>query len=249
MNARSMVSSGPRWVYKSALVLSGSLLLLLTQAGAGEGSAPQADEKPNVYIGAAKCKSCHSAPDSGNQYDAWAQMKHAKAWETLGTDAAKAAAKERGIADPQKDPACLKCHVTAFGEPEETVHKRFDIKLGVQCESCHGPGDRHMKARFAAAAQQEAGAERTYTPVPEGEIIVEATMETCVRCHNAESPTFKSFCFFEKRAQIMHLDPRKKRTEEEIAAMKKCPHGEPCPCVEVCKEGKCSPPPKEGGGK
>jgi hypothetical protein len=46
--------------------------------------------------------------------------------------------------------------------------------------------------------------------------------ETCKTCHNAESPTFKEFCFKEYSAKVEHLNPAKKRTEEELKALRAC---------------------------
>src|SRR5690349_12825888 len=109
----------------------------------------------NHYIGAEKCKSCHQADAAGNQYSKWHGTEHAKAYERLASVEAKEAGKKRGVEDPQKSEKCLKCHVTAFGVPAESIKKGFEIKGGVQCESCHGPGEAHMKARFAAAAADE----------------------------------------------------------------------------------------------
>src|SRR5262249_9760565 len=106
----------------------------------------------NRYIGAARCKNCHAASESGDQFNKWKQEKHAKAFETLATDAAKKMAKEKGVDDPQKADACMKCHATAWSEPAEHLARGFEKNLGVQCETCHGPGEKHMKSRLAAAA-------------------------------------------------------------------------------------------------
>lgn len=174
--------------------------------GQDKAAAPAA----NKYIGAEKCKNCHSAQASGDQYGHWQAAGHSKAFEVLASDAAKAAAKERGVEDAQKSETCMKCHVTAFGAPPEALKKGFEPRSGVQCESCHGPGETHMKARFAAAAS--AGAEvGARQELPAGEIVAKVEMKTCLTCHNEESPTFKPFCFKERWAKIGHFDPRKKR--------------------------------------
>ena len=39
------------------------------------------DAKPNLYIGAARCKNCHQFAEGGNQYGAWEEAKHSKAFE------------------------------------------------------------------------------------------------------------------------------------------------------------------------
>lgn len=52
-------------------------------------------------------------------------------------------------------------------------------------------------------------------------------MRTCLTCHNEESPNFKPFCFKERFGRIVHLDPRKTRTEGELKAMKCAGSGNP----------------------
>jgi DnaJ-class molecular chaperone len=165
----------------------------------------------NKYIGVEKCKNCHQSEASGNQYGHWQQAGHSKAFEALASDAAKAAGKERGVEDPQKSEKCLKCHVTAFGVPAEGIKKGFRVENGVQCESCHGPGEQHMKARFASAASASAGGNAARVELPAGEIVAKVEMKACLVCHNEESPTFKPFCFKERWAKIGHFDPRKPR--------------------------------------
>jgi len=221
-----------------------SLIGLALAANSPEAATP----RPNRYIGTAKCKNCHKSEDGGNQYGVWKKSKHASAYELLGTEKAKKVGKEHGVAEPQKSEKCLKCHVTAYGEPKEIFKKGFDITKGVQCENCHGPGENHMRARFRAAAEEEdvpEGQVAPYTQVPEGEIISAPTRKVCYSCHNKQSPSFKNFCFYERMAKIRHLDPRKPRTKEERAAMLVCGCGDSCGCVDSCPEGGCGVPPKQ----
>jgi hypothetical protein len=185
----------------------------------------------NKYIGADKCKSCHGAAESGDQYGHWKEMKHAHAFERLTSDEGKKLAAEKGIADPQKSDECVRCHVTAFGVPEDQIKKGFDRTDGVQCESCHGPGEQHLKARFAAAGKSDAS--QGYVHVPEGEIVSLPKMEVCVECHNEQSPSYKPFCFHEFNAMVRHLNPKKPRTAIELGTCTcpKCANG----CPESCK--------------
>jgi mono/diheme cytochrome c family protein len=153
--------------------------------------APAPSAEPVVagkYIGAAKCKNCHSAEKTGDQYGHWEKMLHAKAFETLAGDKAKELAKAKGIDDPQKADACLKCHVTAFGEPADNLAKGFKPEMGVQCESCHGPAETHMKARMAAAARRT---RRRRARSPRAKSSPSRTSTPCVKCHNPESPSYK----------------------------------------------------------
>jgi hypothetical protein len=160
------------------------------------------------YIGADKCKNCHQVEEAGNQYAHWAATGHAKAWEVLASDDAKKIGKEKGIEDPQKSEKCLKCHVTAFGLDDQ-IKKGFDPKLGVQCETCHGPGEAHMKARMAAAATADPAKKGQRMTIAADEIKSNPEAATCTKCHNSESPTFKPFCIHQRAAKIRHLDPRK----------------------------------------
>lgn len=199
----------------------------------------------NHFIGAEKCKNCHQAESGGSQYTVWQGTAHAKAYDRLASDEAKASGKKLGIDEPQKSDKCLKCHTTAFGVAPEIIKKGFEPKNGVQCESCHGPGETHMKARFAAAAAA-GGDDKAATPaarqtIPDGEIITKIDQKTCLVCHNDESPNFKPFCFHEKFAKMKHYDPRKTRVEGEelVCGCAKCE------CVHGCEPGKCGVPAKD----
>lgn len=215
----------------SAAIAAVALFGLVLAQGGKEAKGGAA---ANKYIGAEKCKNCHSAETTGNQFGAWHKSEHAKAFEKLGSDEAKRIAKEKGIDDPQKSDKCLKCHETAFGLAADLIKKGFDPKQGVQCESCHGPGDAHLKARFAAASKaggDEGGGDGKAAPVqkiPDGEIIANVGEKTCLVCHNTESPTYKPFCFCERSAKIAHFDPRKTHPKAEA----------PCSC-DKCKAGTC----------
>ncbi len=161
---------------------------------AGEGEETDAHN----YIGVKKCGMCHRSEKKGNQLAMWEKSAHAKAFETLKSEKAIAYARERGIETPHQSDACLKCHVTGHGEPAERFETGFVKEQGVQCESCHGAGSDYkgmgvMKDREAAVA---AG-------------LVIPTAETCVACHNEESPGFKGFDYEEYLAKIAHPNPSK----------------------------------------
>jgi hypothetical protein len=47
-----------------------------------------------------------------------------------------------------------------FGEPEDNLAKGFKAEMGVQCESCHGPGETHMNV----AMGQRDGRRLGWTP-------------------------------------------------------------------------------------
>lgn len=169
-------------------------LVILAAAVAG------AEEKaPHKYIGAAKCGMCHKTEAKGNQLGQWEKSAHAKAFATLASEKALAIAKEKKLDKaPQESDACLKCHVTGHGKPAAHFEASFKKEEGVGCESCHGPGSDYktlnvMKDREAAVA---AG-------------LVIPNEKTCTECHNAESPTFKSFDFKTMFAKVAHPNPKK----------------------------------------
>jgi hypothetical protein len=152
----------------------------------------------NSFVGAEKCKMCHNSPAKGAQFTQWAASRHAKAFQTLAGEAAKKFAAAKGIADPQKAPECLKCHVTAHGAAASLLTEKYKAEEGVSCESCHGAGGAYWKMEVMKdrAKSVAAGLE-----IP--------TEKTCIRCHNAESPTFKGFDFKAKAAEIAHPNPQR----------------------------------------
>lgn len=194
-----------RVLYGCAGLVAVALLALGTR------SLCAADEA-NQYVGAEKCKNCHAAASKGDPYGQWMKTKHAKAFATLASDEAKKVAKEKGVADPQKDKACLQCHVTAFDAPAAMKGKKFDPALGVQCETCHGPSGKHVKARMDAEDQPE----DKVLELPKGEHTETPTPATCIKCHNEKSPSYKPFDFKKFVKEIVHLDPRRKHPADYL---------------------------------
>ncbi len=94
---------------KTVFLTVAPVLFLLSMTSGAAAQTPESKGQPK-YIGAEKCKNCHQAKKAGNQFAKWKEQKHAKAFETLASDAAKKLGKERGVDDPQKSPKCLKCH-------------------------------------------------------------------------------------------------------------------------------------------
>lgn len=157
----------------------------LTDAGkaykADETKAPADKGTANEYLGANKCKMCHS-----KQYKAWGESKHAKAFESLLTVSDEKAAewaKKMGVelkGKASESEACIGCHVTGHmlpgGYPPADTSLTANFQL-VGCESCHGPGSAHK-----AAAKEE---KKKFTNNAVGEAL-------CKSCHTAAaSPEFK----------------------------------------------------------
>ena len=100
---------------------------------------------PADLVSVKKCAMCHKKDAKGNQYAKWQSMGHAKAYERLATEEAKAVGAKLGIDDPQSSGACLKCHSTAYYFTEELQTTEVSLENGVSCQSCHGPGANYKK--------------------------------------------------------------------------------------------------------
>ncbi len=149
------------------------------------------------YIGAMKCKMCHNKPTTGKQYTIWSEGPHAKAMETLKSDKAKEIAKKKGIDDPSKAEACVKCHATT-GHTDKNLHLTITQDEGVSCESCHGAGSKYKSMAVMKSREKS---------IENGLIIPDEKL--CKQCHNEESPTFKGFNFDEYAKKIAHPNPAK----------------------------------------
>ena len=158
------------------------------------------DNQKFKYTGSKKCKMCHSNPKSGAQFKQWETTRHAKAYETLASEAAKKIAGEKGIADPQKDGQCLKCHVTGYGVDAAMLDKGYAIEEGIGCESCHGAGEGYWKKKDMEEISNGTVDGITLGLVTPGEAL-------CKNCHNEGSPTFKGFNFEEMYKQVNHQIP------------------------------------------
>ncbi|MCF0234258.1 MAG: hypothetical protein HUK22_04685, partial [Thermoguttaceae bacterium] len=158
------------------------LKTLITSKGYrnGLGLTPAKSPRHDVlgkFVGTRKCQSCHE-----DSYRVWARSKHATAWKSL-TD----------TATPPRDfdPECIGCHVDGweglqhfpyadgFISEAETPHL-----MNVGCESCHGPGEKHVAAELDAD-------EPTQEKIRAAMRIGEGVKKTCYSCHDADnSPDF-----------------------------------------------------------
>ena len=150
------------------------------------------------YVGADSCKICHKKAEKGDQYGSWQKSRHAGAYEALASDKAKEIAAAKGIDNPQESGECLKCHVTDYGLDASRYEKKYAMEEGVSCESCHGPGSDYKNIKIMKDIEQ---AKANGLLIP--------TEETCKKCHNEASPTFKEFNFEERYAEIAHPKPSK----------------------------------------
>ncbi len=176
------------------VVLAGGFLLLLS--GYASGGAP-------TYVGAKKCRACHL-----KQFQTWEQTKMAKSFELLRPGAA-AEAKKKAKLDPAKDYThdkdCVGCHTTGYGKPGGFVSVEQTPELvGVQCESCHGPGSEYLKEGAMTLKNKEY---HRADLVKLGLVIVGAG--TCTsQCHNNKSPFVTKdyvFDYPQRRTQGTHV--------------------------------------------
>jgi len=179
---------------------SAILSLLVIAVFAVTTALADAGDKEHKYVGTKMCGMCHKTEKQGQQVDIWKKSKHAEAYQTLLTDKANAFAKERGLTKPAvESPECLQCHVIT----SPNVDKGLDMKDGVQCETCHGPGSEYKSITIMKDKAKSIAAGLT-------EFKDDAAIEkACRKCHNEKSPSYKEFKFDERWAKIKHPVPAK----------------------------------------
>ena len=138
------------------------------------------------FVGSEKCESCHEA-----SYKVWKKSGHAKAWSTLVKQ------------DPPRnfDPECISCHVvgwdpqhyfpyqSGFSSEETTPHL-----INTGCESCHGPGEKHVEAEMGADFELQAKLQKAIVVTKE-----ESEKRQCYTCHDLDnSPDFEFETYWPK---------------------------------------------------
>lgn len=151
-------------------------LLAASCAGeGGTGSRPRAGavilsrERPPVeqpYGGAEVCRRCHPAI-----YLYWSRTVHADSYTSLVAEGAP------------REPRCLRCHTTGFGEQTGFVDVGSSPGLAaVTCESCHGPGSDHAFSADPERISPAGGADCSTCEVS----------RVCRTCHTEQqSPGFE----------------------------------------------------------
>jgi YVTN family beta-propeller protein len=125
------------------------------------------------FVGAAACKKCHSASSDNPVYSKWHISAHATAYANLSGDKSKQIAIEMGVAkSAQQSKICLECHTTGAQKKSAAFNPGFDTQIGVQCESCHGPGSKHIKE-----AEKTAAVSKGNLSLPDVDKAV------CLECH------------------------------------------------------------------
>lgn len=177
------------------LIFASMFMFLVANVGIGQ-------DKTFKYEGANQCKMCHNSPKKGAQFTKWSETAHSKAYVNLASPEAKKIAKEKGIEDPQKSDACLKCHVTGHGQPADNFGPKFKAEEeGVGCEACHGAGSEYKKMKVM---------KDVYAGTVKGATVglIKPSEKVCVTCHNSESSNYKEFKFAEFKAKIDHSMPK-----------------------------------------
>ncbi len=175
-----------RTIWTTILVAACLALPTTSLRGDQEAEAPR-------FVGANQCGKCHGSKATGEQLQAWRASPHGKAYETLGGEKAKQVAAKFGIEEPQNALQCLRCHTTAAGVANARLGDHFQRTDGVQCESCHGAGERYAKIEHMIdnAKARELG-------------LIEPGLEVCKQCHNDSSPTFVGFDYRTAVQRIRH---------------------------------------------
>jgi hypothetical protein len=135
---------------------------------------------PAKLIGTKKCAMCHKKADKGDQYGVWKSKNHAKAYEILAGEEAKAVATKMGIDNPQTSGQCLKCHSTAYFFTDTLQSEAVAVEDGVSCESCHGPGADYKKKSVMQSLEASIA----------GGMVHPAKEKSCTLCHNDTGPTW-----------------------------------------------------------
>ena len=163
------------------------------------------------FVGAKKCKVCHGKELMGDQHAAWRMGPHGQAFTSLYTTRASEIAKRMGLSTAANtSPECLSCHSTA--DRIDQARAAYEVKRedGVQCESCHGPGHEYRKKKIMSDRKKSEAA---------GLWRADRDPSICVKCHNADSPTFDEnrytladgshagFDFEQARERIAHPIP------------------------------------------
>ncbi|MFQ5410960.1 MAG: cytochrome c family protein [Phycisphaerae bacterium] len=175
--------------------------------------APKAEDKKEdsySYVGSKACKRCHL-----DVHKSWAKTKMAQAFETLKPGNAKENKEKFKLdvnKDYSKDEKCIKCHTTGYGkkggyaipDPNDKKARRKAKKLqGVGCESCHGPGSEYSKVfKDILKTKRKYKVEELYAVG-----LRKIGKETCLTCHNEESPTINpgdTFDYEKRKDQGTH---------------------------------------------
>jgi len=148
-------------------------------AGLGLRPAPHPLKESNGrFVGSDKCYACHEPSN-----DIWKKSLHARAYETL----------EKLDPPRNHDPECISCHVVGWDPmkffPYESGFESKEITpklIGVGCESCHGPGEKHCEVELSGSEEAKLKYRKAVVVTKE-----ESEKRQCMTCHDGiNSPDF-----------------------------------------------------------
>ncbi|MDO5565642.1 MAG: multiheme c-type cytochrome [Planctomycetia bacterium] len=137
------------------------------------------------YVGSAQCESCHE-----ESYRVWRKNSHSTAWQSL----TKTASPPRDF-----DPECISCHVVGWHGIENFPYQGGFVSekttpqlANVGCESCHGPGSKHVEAELGKDTNQQ---ESIRAAMRLGNDV----RKVCFTCHDGDnSPEFDFETYYPK---------------------------------------------------
>lgn len=155
------------------------------------------EKKPphREYVGSKRCRICHNSPVRGKIYAIWSKNKHARAYGTLLTEAAKEVGEKVGVHEPQKSGECLRCHATTYALTKKVVAKKVKVEEGVGCESCHGAGKDYSKISIMKDRERAVAMGLVYL-----------AKNVCTKCHDPESPTWNRERYTDKKGNKTGFD-------------------------------------------
>lgn len=147
-----------------ATVLAGALFTMPSSPvqavpAEAEKSTPPADQ---TYVGVRECAECHE-----KAFEAWKKTGHSHAFKLL-------------TEKYEKDAKCLKCHTTGYGTPTGYKDASTPDLKEVGCESCHGPGSKHVEIcesfgdRKLTEEEEELAEHSIWEVLPKN---------VCIKCH------------------------------------------------------------------
>jgi hypothetical protein len=198
-----------QWLWKAIVPLMlGALMLGLVlsrwplgssfqagKKGASERTTPvSAAGRPLAGTASCSARGCHGAIEPvlnpaqcrQNEYNLWADDRHADAYRTLFNDRSRDIARILGGSKKaHEDPRCLACHtnprLTFVAEDTSFVHE--ERLFGVGCESCHGSATSWLVAHTAADWRVK---KRAYEMPDLTDPALQA--RTCAGCHVGAAP-------------------------------------------------------------
>ena len=173
----------PMTFRRRAWILTVVAAAVLWTSGPGPARAEDESAPEAAYVGQQTCKLCHNQSEHGQQWRIWNESPHARAYRTLLNDESRELMTELGMPGTAWTSSdCRRCHVTAF-EPEQSLPDAIRIVNGVQCESCHGPGSRHVEDGRKYWMEGD-------TTIDIAANIIRPREPDCLTCHNPQSPTW-----------------------------------------------------------